>query len=661
MSLLGSLGRSPGFWLLVGMLLVATAYLPGVSGSWIFDDFPNIVDNKAVQPKEASVASLAAAALSSPSSDFKRPLASLSFAANYLVSGLSPGAMKLTNIAIHLVNGLLAFLLVRLLMAGASRLPDRRDGMHATLVAILWMALPINLTAVLYVVQRMESLANAFVLAGLIGYMAGRRRMLAGREGLILAAGSLIVATAMGILAKETAVLTVVYALMIETFVFRWQKRANGPSGISRRTVILFVVVLLVPLLVGGSMLVPRLLADATWAPRSFTLQERLLSECRIVAAYLRWTLLPTPTGLSFYHDDFVVSKGWLTPWTTLASAVFLALLATAAVVVRRRSPLVSLGIAWFFVSHALTGTIIPLELIYEHRNYFASLGVVISVVSLVRGCADPARHDGTASLAPRDLLLGIAGMAWLGFTAFTAYRWGGDLVRLPEELAIRAPASPRAQYELGRVYVIMTGYKPDSPFLEPAYKVLERASATPGASTLPEQALIFLNARMHIPVNDAWWESMRRKLERGPISIEDESAIMSLASCKLEGDCDLDLQRLLDLYVAALSHPKPHARLVGSYSDFAWTALHDRRLGFAMAKEASAIEPDEPAYHVTAARQAIALGDVKTARTQIAELRRLNVGNRLGSTLASLQAQLSRIDTSAAANPSPARSQTSS
>ncbi len=41
------------------------------------------------------------------------------------------------------------------------------------------MLLPINLTGVLYVVQRMESMANLFVLLGLIGYVAGRRRMLA--------------------------------------------------------------------------------------------------------------------------------------------------------------------------------------------------------------------------------------------------------------------------------------------------------------------------------------------------------------------------------------------------------------------------------------------------------------------------------------------------
>ena len=54
------------------------------------------------------------------------------------------------------------------------------------------MLLPINLTGVLYVGQRMESMANLFVLAGLIGYVTGRRRMLGlaqssfGGKGLLL-------------------------------------------------------------------------------------------------------------------------------------------------------------------------------------------------------------------------------------------------------------------------------------------------------------------------------------------------------------------------------------------------------------------------------------------------------------------------------------------
>lgn len=639
---LKSLATSPWLWMVLLGLTVAAAYSPGLSGGFFFDDYPNIVENPGVQPSEVSIASLTTAALSSPSSEFKRPLASLSFAFNYLATGLDPEPMKATNIAIHLLNGWVAFLLVRLLLAGATRQVTVRDSWRAVLVAFLWLALPINLTAVLYVVQRMESLANLFVLLGLLAYVCGRRRMISGRGGFVLAATGMVLATAIGSLAKETAVLTPLYALLIESTLFRWRSSPgnNGREGLSRRVIALFAITLLLPLVIGSIVIVPRLLADTTWAPRPFTLSERLLTECRIVASYLRWTLLPTPGGLSFYHDDMAISTGWLEPWTTLASAALLALLAVFAIVVRRRLPLVSLGIGFYFACHILTGTIIPLELVYEHRNYFASLGVMLALVVLLAGGANPDRvHD--EAVKPRAILLAVASVAWLAFTAFTAYKWGGDPLRLPTELAIRAPESPRAQYGLGRVYVIATGYKPDSAYLAPAYKVLEKAAALPRSSTLPEQAMIFLNARMHLPVKEEWWSSMRDKLERGPVAIEDESAIMSLAKCKMTAECDLDAQKVFELYAAALSHDNPHARLVGAYSDFAWTELQDQKLGYDMAKLASQIEPTEPVYHVTAAKQAIALDDLPTARLHITALEKLNIGGRLSGTIATLSKTL--------------------
>ena len=68
-----------GWWLLAALVLTTIVYWPGLSGSYLFDDYPNIVDNHSVQPHDASLPSLVGAALSSPSSEFKRPLASLSF------------------------------------------------------------------------------------------------------------------------------------------------------------------------------------------------------------------------------------------------------------------------------------------------------------------------------------------------------------------------------------------------------------------------------------------------------------------------------------------------------------------------------------------------------------------------------------------------------
>jgi len=635
-------------WLLLALAFAATAaaYWPGLSGSWLFDDYPNIVDNQGVQPAHASLASLVNAALSSPASDFKRPLSSLSFALNYLAGGLHPFDWKLTNLVIHLLNGLLAFVLARSLVTVAN--PGVRAGVTAALIAAGWMLLPINLTGVLYVVQREESMANLFVLTGLIGYVAARRRMLAEAispsttpiEGkrwraFWLCALSIIFPAAIGVLAKETAVMLPLYALLVEWALFRFN--TANQTTIDRRIVALFVLVLVLPMVVGLAWLLPHVLNPAAWATRDFTLGTRLLSEARIVVGYIAATLLPTPQALSFYHDNFRISTGLLAPWTTLASIVTLIALAALAAGMRPRQPLVSLGIALFLGCHLLTGTILPLELIYEHRNYFASFGLMLAVVPLlVAGTGQP-------MLLPRRVLLGGLLLLWAGETAMTAAAWGNPLL-LAESLATRAPDSPRAQYELGRTCIIYSQYDPASPFTKLAYAPLERAAALPNASILPEQALIFMNSRMHLPIKDAWWDSLIGKLKAHKPGVQDESSLAALTQCTRDKLCDLPANRMVEAFLAALSHPNPSARLLANYGDYAWNMLGDRALGLRMAEAAVKADPGESAYRITLVRMLIVLGDNDAIPTQMQALRSMNIGNRLGDSIRSLQ---QRIDAS--------------
>lgn len=637
--------------LLAGFAITTLVYWPGLHGTWLFDDYPNIVENAGVQPHHASVASLFAAALSSPSSEFKRPLSSLSFAANYLASGLNPFGWKLTNLIIHLLNGLLVFLLARRLLLAADKTRptsdatsgnptgdargSNRTGVLAALIAGGWMLLPINLTGVLYVVQRMESLANLFVLAGLLGYVNGRQRMLRqARGGFALASISVIVATGVGVLAKETAVMLPLYAVTIEWILFGARCGSGDTIRIDKRILSLFTVTLVIPLIAGLAWLLPQVLSHGDWATRDFTLGTRLLSETRIVLDYIRWTLLPTPRALSFYHDNFSVSTGLLSPWTTLASLVSLIALAALALGLRRRMPLASLGIALFLGCHLLTGTILPLELVYEHRNYFASFGLLLAVVPLL---AVPMTHF---MALPRRVLLGGMLLLWTTQTAITASSWGNPFL-LAETLAARAPDSPRAEYELGRTYIIYSHYDPASPFTKLAYAPLERAAALPKSSILPEQALIFMNSRMHLPIKNAWWTSMIAKLKARRPGVQDESSLGALTQCARDGECDLPRSRMIEAYLAALSHPNPSARLLAMYGDYAWNLLGDHALGKRMTAAAVKAAPGEPAYHITLARMLAAQGDYPGVQRQILALQALDFGGRLNRSIAGLKALL--------------------
>jgi protein O-mannosyl-transferase len=399
-----------------------------------------------------------------------------------------------------------------------------------------------------------------------------------------------------------------------------------------RRLLTVFLVVLVTPMVFGLAWLLPQVASQDYWSTRDFTLGTRLLSEARIVVDYIGWTLLPTPGALSFYHDDFQISTGLLTPWTTLTSIVLLVALTALMLWLRSRRPLAALGIAFFLGCQLLTGTILPLELIYEHRNYFASFGLLLTIVPLL------AVPRTSPFALPRHVLLAGLLLCWTALTALTAYAWGNPL-RLAEDLASRAPQSPRAQYELGRTYIIYSHYDPASPFTALAYAPLEKAAALPHSSILPEQALIFMNARMHLPLKAAWWDGMIAKLKARRPGVQDESSLGALTQCVREQRCDLSTDHMMEAFLAALSHPHPSARLLATYGDYAWNVLDDHTLGEKMTAEAVQAAPTEPAYRVTLVRMLVAQGRIADARQVISQLEALNIGGRLNGSLNDLRA----------------------
>ncbi|WP_243041756.1 hypothetical protein [Dyella sedimenti] len=662
--------------LMLALFLAAIVYWPGLSGSFIFDDYPNIVDNQAVQPVNASLPNLIRAALSSPSSDLKRPLSSLSFAANYLASGLNPYWMKITNLAIHFGNGILFFFLTRALLsavtapaAGQGQISERRQITTAALVAGCWMILPINLTGVLYIVQRMEALANLFIVAGLIVYLKGRQLMLSEPSakpkhfltspGFLLCAASLIGFTAVGVLAKETAVMLPLYAALTEWLLITKPRRSNKQQSVPRksdwRIIGLFICVLYIPLAVGLAWTLPQVLDPMHWATRSFSLKTRLLSETRIVVDYLAWTILPTFKTLSFYHDDFQASQSLIAPWTTIASLAILIGLASSVLGIRRYLPLVAIGIAFFLGCQLPTATIIPLELVFEHRNYFASYGVMLAIVPYMLGIppgrlvkfhasSDTDQNEKEAPqyveslpLARRSILICLI-LFWAANTWMTSQAWG-DPLRLARELAMRAPNSPRAQYELGRTYIIYSHYDPTSPFTQYAYEALEKAATLPNSSILPEQALIFMNSRMGLAQKDAWWDSLINKLSKHKPTVQDESSLGALTQCAREGHCELPNRRMTAAYLAALSHPNPSARLLAMYGEYAWNILNDRPLGLSLLQEATHAAPQEPAYWITLIRMLVSQGQKQEAMQAMQKLSSLNIGGRLSGTIDELSA----------------------
>ncbi len=395
---------------LVGSLVAAMLiYWPGVHGGFLLDDYSNIVQNATLHPHSLSFADMMAAAFSSGSGPFDRPISMLSFALNEYFSGPGPYAMKATNIFIHALNGLLLYTVVALILTAYQRRfrPELSRGLvlwTALAITAGWLLLPINLTAVLYVVQRMASLSGTFVLAGIALYVWGRLRMQEGRPGLWMLWTAMIVCGGLSVLAKEIGALLPIYALAIEWTLFGFA-RANG--SVDRRLYILYLVVLVAPGIAGAVWLWPGVQASLTHSTRPFTLGERLLTEPRVVLLYIAWSLAPSLGALSLYHDDFPFSTGLLHPPGTLLAILGIVALLALAVWQRRKHPLVSLGILWFLGGQLLTATVFNLELVFEHRNYLPDFGLLLAVFGTVLLQAPEDRM----LLARRGLVVGLIGL----------------------------------------------------------------------------------------------------------------------------------------------------------------------------------------------------------------------------------------------------------
>lgn len=618
----GRKGRPINAALIAAGVLVMACYWPGLSGGFVFDDFANIVDNAALRVTwQTTWSQWLSAMFSSPASEWQRPLSMLSFAVNYLFSGLDPYWIKLTNVGIHIFNTWLVFGLARALLRAASSTAGNSDKANLNdwpglWIAAAWALNPINVMAVLFAVQRMESLSHTFVFGGLWLYLRGRRRLIESGDGWPSMIIGLVGGTGLGVLAKESAALLPLYAVLVEGCLLHF---ASHRSPRDQRLFGLFGLVMVLPALAGIAWLLPRILQANAYATRTFSLGERLLTEPGVVLHYLLWTVLPDPRRLSLFHDDYPVSHGLLSPPSTLLTIMVLAGIAVSIPwLLRRRRPLMALGLAWFVSAQLLTATVIPLELMYEHRNYFASLGVCLALADLLL------LMPSTSSQRRCGLVAAVLLLGWFsGVTSLRASQWR-DPLQFARSEAQKHPRSARATYGLGRQLVILSDYRIDSPYTREAKDALEQAMRAQDSSILPETALVFLAVRSGQPMDPAWWDSLQSKLRHRAAGPQDTSALASLVGCELQGLCQVPQQDMLDSFDAALDNGHPNAEVLNIYGNYALNLLHDPALALRLWQHAAELAPTVTAYQTTMARMLIATGRWPEARPYIARVRQL-------------------------------------
>ncbi len=425
------------------LLVVVTlaCYRPGLGGPLLLDDevqLPPIIGAVDVGNWHARAPDF----LISGTGPAGRPVSMVSLLASVIAHGSDIRAYKRENSLLHLLCGVLIFAWVLALQRAFARLDGQGEPepWRPMFAAALWLLHPLMVSTVLYTVQRMTILSTLFTLAGLLAYTAGREAQLQGRarQGAVLLIICLAVCLPLAVFSKENGILLLPICLALELTVF-----AGAGTLRQRRAVrAMFGLLLVLPALLAATVFLPQIIhyLAAGFANREFSFAERLLTEARVVLFYLLEWFVPSPRNLSFYHDDFAISRNWWDPWSTApAVAVVLALTGLAVWLVRRKA-LVGLGLLIFLIGHSLEATVVPLELVFEHRNYLPDVGLALALAML------PWHRILTRDLAMLPVRIGLSLLALLVLATLTFQRceaWSSRDVLLPSLFDLN-PDSPR-------------------------------------------------------------------------------------------------------------------------------------------------------------------------------------------------------------------------
>lgn len=426
---------------LVILGLVFLVYFPGLNGGYLLDDYPNLRDLSEIG-ESATLRSVADYVLNGVSGTLGRPLSLLGFAVQHADWPVNPRAFKYVNVLLHMMNGcLLCWLLLRL--GACLAWPRDRVLTISLFTTVVWLLHPMQVSTVLYVIQRMTELCTLFTLAGLLAYVHGRERLLqgAGNHGYLWVSAGVMLGGIFATLSKESGILLVVYLLVLEATLFSSLARPKY----WKQWAMVFLFLPLLALAVYFLLDMEKILQNYTL--RNFSLGERLLTESRVLLEYIAKIIFPHPSAFGLLFDDYAVSRNLFDPVSTLPALLVLAGLLGVALKYRKQQPVLSFGVLWFFGGHFLESSFIPLELYYEHRNYLSMLGPVFALVYYATQLP--------GSLRRLVSLLGFVMLALIGTITWNENLLWGDVYRQAVTWAVERPLSNRAQEYLAGVWIV--------------------------------------------------------------------------------------------------------------------------------------------------------------------------------------------------------------
>jgi hypothetical protein len=514
-------------------------------GGFVFDDISNILTPIGIRIHVLSWDSIKNAALSME----YRPIARASFGLNYLASGFDPFYFKAVNIFIHGINtillfGLVLFLLKHQIVVSKTSQYTSRAILIAAAVSLGWALHPVNVTNVLYVVQRMNSLSAMFVLAGLLSYLWGRQHL----DNTPLSAWfsitiSIFIFLPLAWFSKENGALLLIFLFILELVIFRFRTINKN----QRVALYLFhAAFVLLPVLLAFIYIFQHAgMFQAGYGIRHFNMVERLLTEPRVLWLYIQMILLPAPSLFGLFHDDIQISVSITEPISTVLAIIGLTGLLAIALASIKRAPVLAFGLLFFLTGHLMEASFIPLELAFEHRNYLPSIGLLLPLFYYLGLGAAPEKY-----IKPRICVMAIIILLFALQTHLRAWVWS-DNTRLYLTEVLHHPKSPRANYEAGKVFGqrLEQGVGDPEVNYRAALEHFSRVTALRNNTTSGLFGVILASIDSKQSIQTEWINELEYRLGSKPLEQVNLLWLERLTDCVSHEECrkeDIQIPRLI-------------------------------------------------------------------------------------------------------------------
>ena len=464
--------RQVVFSILVLSVIICSIYWSSLHGSWHFDDIPNITENPYLHLDKLSWNGIKRALFSDQRNPGKlyRPISCLSFALNYYFGRLDVFGYHLVNILIHLFTSIFLFLFIyHTLNLPSLRIKYASNSYAVAILAtMLWTINPIQTQAVTYIVQRMATLAGMFYIMGMYFYLKSRTAVKKRDKTLFIILCFMTFVMAVG--SKENAVMLPISLLLYEGLIIQKEISENFKKNIK----ILFIV--------SGSFLFlyfiylylsnePFFSFLSGYRNRPFTLIQRLLTEPRIIIFYISLLMYPMLGRLSIAHS-IQISTSPYNPISTSLSMLFIVGSVVYLIYKARKYPLFSFCYLFFLLNHLIESSIIPLELIFEHRNYIPSMMFFVPIA--IGFCILLERYAQKRIMKTIIAAFIVFLMIGFGHTTFMRNFTWKSWESLWMDAAEKAPDQFRVHHNLGMYYK-------DHGFKEEAIYEFKKALRSPG------------------------------------------------------------------------------------------------------------------------------------------------------------------------------------